>query len=455
LTFSELRELFERRGVESSGTAASDFDPPRGGTGALYPISRGALQASGIQEDLLTDEIIATQGQHHVREAISQFAAGNLSSKLLELLCCEGCIMGAGMTATLPLFLRRRCVQKYVTQQLDQLDEQQWNHDLRSAAQLPLHRDFTVRDQRIGTPPEGALKDILRRLGKPSPDDELNCGACGYETCREHAVAIHLGLAENEMCLPHTIDQLSKANQELEESHSQLASAQEALMQSEKLASMGQLAAGIAHEVNNPLGIVLMYAHLLMDECETEDHRFADIQMIAEQADRCKNIVGGLLHFARQNKVVRYPADVKELVERVVTPMRAPAGITIELASSLQDPIADLDKDQIAQVVTNLVNNAVAAIEGEGQVTVACSGDESTVEIAVTDTGSGIPKKIVKKIFEPFFTTKQAGKGTGLGLSVSYGIVKMHCGDIRVESNADADAGPTGTKFTIRLPRFE
>jgi signal transduction histidine kinase len=455
LTFRELHELLRRQGVTPHETAASDFDPPGGGTGALYPISRGALQASGINEDLLTGEIIATQGQHHVREAISEFADGNLSTKLLELLCCEGCIMGAGMTADLPLFIRRRCVQEYVCERLESLDQEQWQHDLEAAADIPLQRKFTVRDQRICTPPEKELDQILARLGKPSADDELNCGACGYHTCREHAVAIHLGLAENEMCLPHTIDRLSRANQQLEESHNQLATAQEALMQSEKLASMGQLAAGIAHEVNNPLGIVLMYSHLLMDDCESDDDRYPDIQMIAEQADRCKNIVGGLLHFARQNKVVRYPVDVEELVKRVVSPIRAPEGIIVELNSSLQDPMAHLDKDQIAQVITNLVNNAMAAMDNAGTITVFCSGDDSTVEIAVTDTGSGIRKENLKKIFEPFFTTKQPGKGTGLGLAVSYGIAKMHCGDIRVESNADADVGPTGTKFTVRLPRYE
>jgi signal transduction histidine kinase len=192
-----------------------------------------------------------------------------------------------------------------------------------------------------------------------------------------------------------------------------------------------------------------------MDECEKEDHRYGDIQMIAEQADRCKNIVGGLLNFARQNKVVRYPVDVTELVQRVVSPMRTPDGIQVEVTSALENPIAHLDKDQIAQVLTNLINNAVAAIQGTGQVRVDCSGDDSRVEISVTDTGSGIPTDILKKIFEPFFTTKQPGKGTGLGLAVSYGIAKMHCGDIRVESNADPAVGPTGTRFTIRLPRSE
>ena len=112
-----------------------------------------------------------------------------------------------------------------------------------------------------------------------------------------------------------------------------------------------------------------------------------------------------------------------------------------------------MDKDQIAQVLTNLINNALAATPSPGSIMIRCTGDENSVRIRVSDTGTGIPKEHLKKIFEPFFTTKQPGKGTGLGLSVSYGIIKMHCGDILVESNADPAAGPTGTTFTVRLPR--
>lgn len=453
MTFQELRELLRMAGETVDAAVPTDFDPPHGGSGALYPISRGALQAAGLREDLMTGEIIATQGRHHVREAIQEFADGNLGAKLLEVLCCEGCIMGAGMTCDQPLFVRRRKVGEYVGQRMAAIDTQQWEQALRDGRLLTLRRDFTPMDQRISQPDETELLAILTKLGKPSPADELNCGACGYETCREHAVAIHRGLAEDEMCLPYTIDRLSEAYRELEESHEQLASAQEALMQSEKLASMGQLAAGIAHEVNNPLGVVLMYAHLLMDECPPGDPRLDDMKMIAEQADRCKHIVGGLLHFARQNKVVKYNTDIGHLVGRVVAPIHVPDGITVRVESSLRDPMAEVDKEQIAQVITNLVSNALAAITPPGELVVRCEDDEWNVRIHVIDTGTGIAKENLKKIFEPFFTTKQPGKGTGLGLSVSYGIVKMHCGDIQVQSNADPQQGPTGSTFTVRLPR--
>jgi two-component system NtrC family sensor kinase len=454
LTFSELRRLIVESKFDTESVAASDFDQPHGGMGALYPISRGALQAADLQEDLTTGEIIATQGREHVREAIKEFADGHLgATRLLELLCCEGCIMGAGMGNNLSLFSRRSHVRKYVSTRMDGLDRAVWSANVQSAQNLTLRRAFTINDQRIAEPETDEIERVLTKLGKNSREDELDCGACGYDTCRDHAIAILRGLAENEMCLPHTIDRLSQAIQELERSHAELESAQQTLMQSEKLASMGQLAAGIAHEVNNPLGIVLMYAHLVLDECKEDDPHTADLQMIAEQADRCKKIVAGLLHFARQNKVARQQVDLVRMTERTLKPIHVPKGLRLRLEENMQERVAEIDADQIAQVLTNLVNNAIGAVSPPGEITVALSDEPDWVFWKVIDTGTGIAEENIRKIFEPFFTTKQPGKGTGLGLSVSYGIVKMHCGDIKVESNSDPNVGPTGTTFTVKMPR--
>ena len=255
------------------------------------------------------------------------------------------------------------------------------------------------------------------------------------------------------MCLPNTIDQLRVALKEVEQSKEQLANAQEALMHSEKLASMGQLAAGIAHEVNNPLGVVLMYAHLLLDESSPDAETREDLQLIAEQADRCKKIVAGLLHFARQNRVIRAEANVCEMVDRLLKVFQIPKNVSLRVSHALDDPVARIDRDQLGQVLTNLVSNAIGAMPGGGELIVETAGDSDKVSISVTDTGYGIPEENRQKIFEPFFTTKHIGKGTGLGLAVSYGIVKMHRGDIEVESNADPEIGPTGTTFRLVLPR--
>ena len=223
-------------------------------------------------------------------------------------------------------------------------------------------------------------------------------------------------------------------------------------MHSERLASMGQLAAGIAHEVNNPLGVVLMYSHLLMDECIENPHMRDDLKMIVDQADRCKKIVAGLLHFARQNKAVLRRADIRGLIAEVLKTMPVPEGITTELLEDSETACAEIDRDQIIQVLTNLLSNAVAAMPDGGTLTIRTEGDDEHVTLVVSDTGIGIAQENLGKIFEPFFTTKQIGKGTGLGLAVTYGIVKLHSGSIDVASNADPAQGPTGTTFTVTLP---
>ena len=455
LTFPELRRMCDEGGIFPDSVIASDFDPPHGAAGGLFPVSRGILHAANLQEDLMTGEVVATQGRSHVLEAIKEFAEGDLGAKLLEVLCCEGCIMGAGISNELPLFNRRRHVRTYVCHRIKTLDQKRWLKDMERMSRLDLSRGFHANDQRIPMPAKEELAAIMQRMGKHTPADELNCGACGYDTCQEHALAIYKKLAESEMCLPNTIDQLRMALKEVEASHRQLAAAQEALMQSEKLASMGQLAAGIAHEVNNPLGVVLMYSHLMLDDCEASSKMHEDLTMIAEQADRCKKIVAGLLHFARQNKVVRCPNNLEELVDRTMRTIHIPEKVSVQIEHELVDPVADIDRDQIVQVLTNLITNALAAMETGGTLTIRTTGDDKRVRLIVRDTGVGIPAGNIKKIFDPFFTTKQMGKGTGLGLAVTYGIVKMHSGDIDVESRADPAAGTTGTTFTVTLPRKE
>jgi signal transduction histidine kinase len=361
--------------------------------------------------------------------------------------------MGPGISHKAPLFNRRSLVSRYSKRRMANLDLERWHKHWSALADLNLRRTFNAYDQRIAVPSPEQLGEIMHRLGKFNPVDELNCGACGYETCLEHAAAIYKGLAESEMCLPYTIEQLKHTCRELAVSNQQLASTQEALMQSEKLASMGQLAAGIAHEVNNPLGTVLMLSHILFDELPPDHEMREDLSLMVSEADRCKKIVSGLLQFARKNKVDLEVTDIREVMSRCARALRVPENIHVRIEHDGADPTAEMDQDQIAQVVMNLGTNAVAAMPGGGELIFKTDGDENNVRFCVSDTGVGIPPEHRKQIFEPFFTTKPAGQGTGLGLAVSYGIVKMHHGDIRVESNADPKAGPTGSTFTVTVPR--
>jgi two-component system NtrC family sensor kinase len=449
LTFGEMRKLFAHFGANTDAVVPSRFDPPYAGLGLLFPLSRGLLQSAQLTEDLLTDQVVATTGARSFIEALREFESGAIDVQLLELLSCgDGCIMGPGMVTKAPWFTRRTAVSHYVRDHSSRdphhgLSEQQF-----AALQtVDLSRSFQAEDRRTSMPREAEIRDILFRMGKLRPQDELNCGSCGYDTCREHAKAIQTGLAESEMCLPYTIDRLKRTI-------NQLADAQEALMHSERLASMGQLAAGVAHEVNNPLGVVLMYAHILLEE-HGKDPRFAaDLSMIAEQADRCKRIVAGLLDFARQNQVILEPTRALDLMERTLHAAPAPPGIEVSISEESPDITVDVDRDQMTQVFINLVTNAYSVMPDGGKLQLSASATADRVAFRVTDTGTGITKENMGRIFHPFFTTKAPGKGTGLGLAVSYGIVKTHRGDIKVESNADPNAGPTGTTFTVSLPKI-
>jgi len=457
LTYAELRALLERRGLDLAALGGDDdFDPPHGSLGGLFPITRGLLQAAGLTEDLLRGDIVSADGRENLVDAIEEFENGETEARLLDILCCEGCIMGPGYSEREPVFKRRSDVSREARRRQAGFDEQAWEAAMREHDALDLSRTFHAYDQRFDQAPTPAeLREILARMNKFGPADELDCGACGYETCRDHAIAISQGLAEVEMCLPYSVEELRKTVEELRESHRSLESTKEALVKSEKLASMGQLAAGIAHEVNNPLGILLLHANLLLEECEEKSETQEDLELIVNQANRCKRIISGLLNFARQNRVVRQPTDLAALVAEVLRTVPAEDGVEIAVDDRLEDPTAEIDADQIVQVLVNLITNAQQAMPDGGRITVALEDTDDEISISVTDTGHGIPEEHFDKLFSPFFTTKQVGKGTGLGLAVTHGIVKMHRGQISVDSNAVPERGPTYTTFKIVLPRRE
>jgi PAS domain S-box-containing protein len=224
------------------------------------------------------------------------------------------------------------------------------------------------------------------------------------------------------------------------------------LLQADKLASLGQLSAGIAHEINNPLGLVLGYTKLVLKESGPEKEFHEDLKIIEKHALNCKKIVENLLKFSRATSTTKSLVDLHDLIRDVLEVVGNKfklerIGLETLLAPEL--PKVHADPDKIRQVFMNILMNGRQAIEGAGTITIATSfdGQKGSASIQFTDTGSGIPQEIIHKIFDPFYTTKPTGMGTGLGLAVSYGIVKDHDGEIRVESTPGQ-----GSSFTVELP---
>lgn len=223
------------------------------------------------------------------------------------------------------------------------------------------------------------------------------------------------------------------------------------LLHKEKLASMGQLAAGVAHELNNPLSTILLYSEILRKDAPEGSPHLEDLEMITSEAKRCKTIVSDLLNFARQQEVLAQETNLNALIDVVVGKLdhrRNYEHVDIIREFDPGLPAIQADPAQLQQVFINLLNNAVDAMDGKGTLTITTRLlNADSVEVRVTDTGSGISLDNMDKLFTPFFTTKPAGKGTGLGLSIVYGIIKMHQGQIHIQSKVGE-----GTTFVITLP---
>ena len=223
--------------------------------------------------------------------------------------------------------------------------------------------------------------------------------------------------------------------------------------QSEKQASIGRLAAGVAHEINNPLTGVLTFSHLLREKENLDEQDRGDLDLIIQEATRASEIVRGLLDFARERPAAKEPMDVNEVVRRTLRLLgNQKAFQQIVIVEDLADglPQVDGDVNQLQQVLLNLSLNACEAMPGGGTLLVSTAAQDENVLVRVTDTGCGIKAEHLDRIFEPFFSTKAVGKGTGLGLSVSYGIIQQHGGELEVDSEEGK-----GTTFTIVLPAAE
>jgi signal transduction histidine kinase len=232
----------------------------------------------------------------------------------------------------------------------------------------------------------------------------------------------------------------------------ELAQTQSQLLQSEKMASLGKLAAGVAHQLNNPLAGIIIFSKLIMEEYDLPEEAKEDLRRVILDAERCRDTVKELLEFSRQTSQLMRPHDINQAITRTLFLLENQTLFhNIEIEKNLDPllPSVNANMQQLNHAFLNLILNAADAMDGRGKLTInsyRVSG-KNIICIEISDTGPGIPEENQKQIFEPFFTTKEEGKGTGLGLSMVYGIVEDHGGRIYVKNNPDQ-----GVTFYIELP---
>jgi PAS domain S-box-containing protein len=615
LTFREMRDFFQEKNVIPRTLGSERFANPPAMLGRVYPVSGGLLRTASVYADILKNEVVTVEGRERCLEFIRTLASGDTDYTFVDMLFCEGCISGPMLENDTSIHMRRKQVVESAREGLEEPPVETGRSLFEKTSSIKetspniyLRRRFIDRSVKLPVPSEEQIRETLRVLNKHTAEDELNCGACGYDTCRDKAVAVCQGLAESRMCLPWLITQLEHNNAELTylkdynrsivesvaeviivvdsdgyvttfhdpkhvfgefggnlevPKHKHISSviphlgeerikkalqrimgrgepavfedlrysgngkslvlnlkgyplrgaggvvegavlicedvtAERRLMtklvESEKLASVGRLAAGVAHEINNPLGLISGYVEIMKTKEGLDEDEAGSLEIVLEEVDRIARIVKNLLAFARPPSPGVETCCINDVVKRLFALLGRRAhlgGVTLD--ADLEEPMPDVHAPggEIEQVFLNIMMNSIEAMPSGGTLRVTSTvrtgpvdirngsgvhggkkgqveaaqtppdydsvgttrsseGHRETdawVEVVFSDTGLGIPEENLGRIFDPFFTTKEVGKGSGLGLSVSYGIVKKYGGSINVSSRPGA-----GTTFTVYLP---
>ncbi len=436
LTFPELKEMLAAKEINPLSEEEGQFSGPKPYLGRLFPMPGGLLKIAGISGDILLSDVTIAEGIDRSISCLRELAQGKIRTKFMDISFCQGCIGGPAMDNDLSLCGRREIIVDFAS---EEADPAQTEKDIEKYASIDLSRKFTNRYTALPTPSEREISNILGQINKLKTEEQVNCGACGYDSCRELAIAVCQGLAESEMCWPYLVEKLQNTQDEL--------------LKAEKLTSLGQMAASIAHEINNPLAGVLVYTKLLSKKVAgdtfTKDEALNYLSKMESEVSRSSKIIRNLLDFARQTEPMLRLVDINQVLEKVLSLVGHQAQLqNIEIRKELNPslPRVMADFDQLQQVFTNLTLNAIQAMPNGGKLTLRSSVVDSEVRVDVQDTGCGIPKESLSKLFTPFFTTKEKGKGVGLGLAVVHGIIERHKGKVKVQSEVGK-----GTAFSVYL----
>lgn len=296
LTFVELRQMFDEFKIQERLVKMSDFDPPHGNWGALYPLPAGIIQAAGIKRDMVSSSVITASGKEDILEAINDFDKYiDTIQHHFNLFFCHGCLLGPGMQHHNERFRRRSLVRHYTEKRVGSLDKDLWKKNMEKWSTLDFSRTFSPNDQRITAPPEEAINEILKILGKDNPNEEINCGACGYLSCREFATTVAKGLAVPEMCHTYNLRNKQQYIETLRQTNRKLADTKKALKESEELARREKEIAQSASDMMNnmleklPTGVVIVDNYLKILHSNQ-----SFINIIGEDARAISDVIPGL-----------------------------------------------------------------------------------------------------------------------------------------------------------------
>lgn len=503
LTFQEFKRMLGSAGIKPQALEPASFDGSTASLGRLYPVSGGLLKSAAMRADMMENDIVVVEGKDNCLEFLDLLSRGAANPEFVDMLFCEGCINGPMMTSPLVSYVRRKVVVDFARRgqregnEGREGQERQRGQEGQEARQkgdpsfpeIVARRAYGDKSVKLPVPGEADIQRILRELNKTRPEDELNCGACGYNTCREKAIAVYRGLAENKMCLPYLINELEKTNEEIAalrdynrnivesitegiivvdrncmittfndaggrvsalsggravvgrylpdalpglgteefmraldrairqarpveitgfkyeiedrtvivnvkmyplrngtsnvhgavvitEDVTEKKRLEDKLAQSDKLAALGQLAAGVAHEINTPLSLISGYTELLLNELKGGGAAVKRLGIIAEEVDRIAEIVRSLLSFARPAPRTSEKCKVNEAIRRTLSLVERQMTyrgieLLVDMAAEELDPEVLADQGELEQVFLNIVLNAIQAMRGGGRLAVA------------------------------------------------------------------------------------
>ncbi len=297
LTFHELRELFDEFKIKESKVEFAEFDPPIGYKGSLFPIANGLLQAANISENLLEGEVITAEGKANMLNATKQFHKDiDTIRKHFNLYYCEGCLMGPGTSKAGKKFIRRTRVTDYANKRLKNFNKEKWQEEIDKFWNLDYSRNFINDNQRIEMPSEDRINEILKAIGKEGKNPNLGCNACGYNTCRDFAVAVAKGLAKVDMCLTFSLRNRHDYIKALKSTNEKLAQTQKALQESEEVAQKEKEAAKEASDTIGrmlqklPSGVVILDKNLKIIHSNN-----SFIELLGEEAKSIDEVIPGLI----------------------------------------------------------------------------------------------------------------------------------------------------------------